>query len=577
MKESIYGYGRYSGRVIPPANVFLVLLTLAASVFFGCAKIQSPPGGPEDKTPPEVVSTTPEPGAVNVDRLAPVRIEFSEPVIKDKIGEAIYISPPPPTDPKFGWEKNAVLIKWQDSLAANMTYLVTVAARVTDRRRNRLAGPFVLAFSTGPAIDSGVITGIVFDGEKPAADAEVLLFILPLDSGKAIFNSPDYITESGPDGAYSFSYLSAGSYRAVAASDKNKNRRLDIGEKAGVGAFDAQLSARDHRSAPLYLYLRDVDTARFELVRCRVNPDRILRVEFSHPVDSMSLYTAGWSIKAVTEADELQVGLFDVDLQDDKIVRFLLEGARVGVSYRLTVSRLADKRGWIVDSLWHTAQFFWPAAADTTLPKVVLSSPAHKDTRVDYRCEIGVWFSEPVDTAQLREGFLLADSSGLRVYGSIAWPKPWEMTFTPDSDLAGNVKYMMVLDSSSVVDCAGNTAEERWAASFTTIEPSVFGGVAGSLSVSREEWFDQSIILEFVPSGKKLSPVAEVLTGPAPFAYELPAGIYTLRAFVDLNENRRFDCGSVLPYTPAEPRFFFPDTVEVRARFVTEAVNLTVP
>jgi len=555
----------------------IVVLLLAGVVFCGCAKIQSPPGGPEDKTPPEVINTIPESGAVNVDRKAPVVIEFSEPVVKDKIGEAIYVSPRPPVAPQFGGARNTIEIEWRDSLAAKVTYLVTVAARVADRHRNRLAEPFVLAFSTGPVIDSGVITGIVFDRKRPAANAQVLLFTLPLDSADAIFTSPDYITECGPDGTYRFSYLPDASYRAIAAIDKNKNRQLDLGEKAGVGAFDAVLAQEQYLSPPLYLYLRDIDTARFELVRCRVNPDRVVLAEFSHTVDSLSLHFAEWSVEPVGEGDKPQIVSFDVDRVDEKTIRLLLDGAQTGVSYRLAATGLADESGRKVDSVLCTCEFFWPVTADTILPEIILSSPDHRAGRVDLQHEIGVWFSEPVDTARVRTNFLLADSSGQRVSGSIEWLQSWKMTFTPEFDLAGGMEYTMALDSGSVIDRAGNATEGRWAASFTTIEPSEFGGIAGSLSVSREEWLDRAIILEFLPIKKKHSPVRKTQIGSASFEYELPAGMYTLRIFVDLNENRRLDRGSIQPFTPAEPQFFFPDTIEVRARFITEAVSLDIP
>jgi len=556
---------------------FLWFFLAGMLVSFGCAKIQAPPGGPEDKTPPEVLSVTPETGTVNVDRFAPVRIDFSEPITKDKIEDAVYISPRPSEEPEYRWEKNTLLIKWTDSLAADITYLITVAARIADRRGNRLAEPLMMAFSTGAAIDSGTINGRVYEGAKQASSAQVLLFRLPLDSAGAVFEVPDYLTECGADGIYEFSYLPRGTYRAIAMIDKNKDRKLNLGEKAGVGAFDIELQQSVGASLPLDLYLRDVDTARFELIRCQVDPDRILRADFSHTIDSLTAHLADLMIVPLAQGDQPSIEYFDLDVQNNKQLRFAVTGMDRGVSYRLTIAGLANRDGRIVDTAVNTCEFFWPSTADTLSPQVVASKPADKDDRVDYRTSVEIRFSEPVDTAYTGPNFFMADSSGLQIEGQRIWQNPWLMEFVPLVPLDGGMEYAMTIDSGAVADRTGNVSIDRWAARFTTLQAGDFGGIAGSLSVTRTDWTDSPIILEFLPTEKRHPTVTKVFDGSEAFEYELLAGKYTLRSYVDINTNGRFDEGRLDPFLYAEPRFAFPDTVEVRARFVTEGINLTIP
>jgi len=398
-----------------------------------------------------------------------------------------------------------------------------------------------------------------------------------LDSVNAVFAIPDYITEGGGDGGYLFSYLPNGHYRAIAVEDKNKNHLLDHGEKAGVGAFDVELSGPIHRSPPLYLYLREMDTTRFELVRCRVNTDRVLLAEFSHPVDSLSAGTASWTIEPVGTAVKPEIECPELDAKSAKTVRLSLRGVNTGVSYRLSVRQLVDQLGSEIDSTFNRAEFFWPTAPDTVAPSVISSSPGHREDGVDPHRPLEIRFSEAVDIAQIDRSFYVADSTGAHVAGSITWSCPWQMTFIPESVLVERTTYMMVLDSGSVRDPAGNAMLKRWAASFATVNPDNLGGVAGTIHVLRDDWLDKAIVLEFVPVEKKLPLVAQRLYGQKAFEYEMPAGRYVLRAFVDTNENRRFDYGAVVPFLFAEPRFFFPDTVDVRARFVTEGLELTIP
>ncbi len=558
-------------------NAIGFLCVIVGIFLGGCAKIQAPPGGPADRTPPEVVSVIPEQGAVNVDRTVPIRITFSEPIKKEKFADAVYLSPRIPAEPIIKWENNTVEIGWTDPLSPDLTYLLTIAARVADRRGNRLPEPFILAFSTGAKIDSGMIEGHVLDGNKPGANAQILLFRLPFNSDSTIFGPPDYITEAGADGAYTFSYLPNDEYRAIAIVDRNKNRRLDLGEKAGIGPFDPTLTAQSHRPPGLPLYLQPTDSSRFELLRCGVSPDRIFKIEFSHVVDSLSLATAGWAITGTAESPVPSVVYSDVFGKEQKTVRLLFDRMNTGISYRLAVSGLTDLRGAALDSAYTTCEFFWPSAPDTTRPAVVRSSPANRENLVAGDSPVMLTFSEPVDTGLINGAFFLADSAGVTLRGERLWPDPLHFRFIPSAPLAGGMAYTMALDSGTIVDLAGNIAAERWAARFTSIDIDLYGGIAGSLRIGRDDWLAQPLRLEFKPVGKRRKSILHTLVGAQEFEYPLPEGKYTIGLTVDLNGNRRHDIGLITPFQPAEPRFVFPDTIEVRARFTTENIELTIP
>jgi methionine-rich copper-binding protein CopC len=556
---------------------FAVIVLMFSLGLSGCAKIQAPPGGPEDHTPPKIVATTPATGSVNVARDVTVQVEFSEPIIKNKLAAAIYISPRPAAAPGFSGGKKIMAISWPDSLAANTTYLITIAAQIGDLRNNKLLDSYVLAFSTGPAIDSGTVTGIVYDGDKPAPNTQVVLFALPLDSADAIYIPPDYITESGANGAFSFTYLPGRNYRAYALVDKNKNRTLDYGEKSGVGAFDILLTPDEYVSPPLFLYLQDSDTTVFSLKQCRVNPDRVVQAKFSHEVDTSVVRSAGWEVRAVNDSTRLPVRAVAPDPQEPTAVRLILADAAVGISYRLHVGGLSDIRGGDLDTVPATAEFFWPSAPDTVLPAVAKSIPTPGATAVSLSDPLQLWFSEPVDTARAAASLYLADSAGNRVAGTILWSGNWELLFAPGADLAGGMQYLLVLDSAGLVDAVGNASTARWVADFTTFDPQNLGAITGSLTVTPAEWQNLPIIVEFLAQQERAFSRRMTFSARESFSFDTPADRYLMRATVDLNRNGRFDPGAVLPHAPAEPRFNFPDTIDVRARFTTEGVDLTIP
>jgi len=152
------------------ARCLIVIGAVALASFnWSCAKKGFPEGGPLDKTPPEITVTTPASGDVSVPRTATLQIDFSEPVNREKLLPNLFISPALAGTPELKWSKRSVVLRWDDSLRADITYRVTIGVKVEDRHRNTLADPYTFAFSTGPQIDSGQIVGHIWTGQELAS------------------------------------------------------------------------------------------------------------------------------------------------------------------------------------------------------------------------------------------------------------------------------------------------------------------------------------------------------------------------------------------------------------------------
>ncbi|OPX22114.1 MAG: hypothetical protein B1H02_06605, partial [Candidatus Latescibacteria bacterium 4484_107] len=134
-------------------------------LFCSCAKRGFPPGGPEDKTPPEIVATQPAGGALNVALDEKIEISFSERMDPRSVEKATFVSPNPEGTLDFNWNGKQVGIEFPSGLKADRTYVVTVGTGARDERRNRLKESYSFAFSTGGRLSSGEIRGRV-RGEK---------------------------------------------------------------------------------------------------------------------------------------------------------------------------------------------------------------------------------------------------------------------------------------------------------------------------------------------------------------------------------------------------------------------------
>ena len=107
---------------------------------------------------------------------------------------------------------------------------------------------------------------------------------------------------------------------------------------------------------------------------------------------------------------------------------------------------------------------------DTTPPAVDSVLPADSATDVAVDTEVTWTFSEDIQQRDITAGnFNIVDDTGTEVDGELAYnPNTFEVTFTPDANLANNTTYLAFV-SGEVRDMAGNSMGDNYRTSFTTI------------------------------------------------------------------------------------------------------------
>lgn len=193
------------------------------SISLGCAHVEAPPGGPEDRTPPELLVSRPQEGEIVQPFSGPVRFTFSERISERGVEDAVIVSPrTSPVGVSQGREEIRVTLR--EGWVANTIYHLWIAPTVADLFGNTLAEPITLVFSTGPAIPATTAEVAVVDRitGRPAADLRVEAILLP-DS--LVYTIP-------PDslGVYRIEQLPEGEYLIRAFEDLNRNRSLDSSE-----------------------------------------------------------------------------------------------------------------------------------------------------------------------------------------------------------------------------------------------------------------------------------------------------------------------------------------------------------
>ncbi|MEQ8574496.1 MAG: Ig-like domain-containing protein, partial [Fulvivirga sp.] len=193
-----------------------------------CANQTAPTGGPKDEDPPELVTSNPTNGELNVSTKI-ITLEFNEYIKANNAKEQIIITPRLSQEYEVNIRKNKLLIELSEPLSDSTTYTINIREGVKDITENNPPDNLKIAFSTGSYLDSLSITGIVNDQllNKFVDDFSIYLY----DASDTIdfFNGPPlYLTKTNEKGEYILENLKSGTYNLFALKDKNNNFIADV-------------------------------------------------------------------------------------------------------------------------------------------------------------------------------------------------------------------------------------------------------------------------------------------------------------------------------------------------------------
>lgn len=206
-----------------------LIVGAVAVLAVACASAGTPPGGPEDHSPPQIVSVSPDSGDLNVN-LKHVEFKFDEVVSDRPVGAAqldqIFLISPRNGQPDVSWHRTRIDVRPKNGFRANTTYRITMLPGLVDLRSNVRKVTTSIVFSTGNAFPPFSILGRVFDwaAQRPANGA-YLEATLRTDTTVVFLGASDSL------GEFDVGPLPPGPYTVRAIIDQNNNRMLDRNEK----------------------------------------------------------------------------------------------------------------------------------------------------------------------------------------------------------------------------------------------------------------------------------------------------------------------------------------------------------
>ncbi len=539
-------------------------------LFISCASEAPPPGGAEDKTPPRIVETQPKPDTVGVSTTTEIVFRFSEYLNRRSVAPAIFISPYISTEYEVDVSRSTVTIDFADPLQDSTTYIITLGTGIADLRGNRLSQSYQLAFSTGTEIDRGIMQGRIFRPETKEGNVTVIAYRkaeVRLDS--LLRRRPDYISNPGPEGMFQFSSMQPGEYFFLAIGDQNRNYLYDPGEQTGI---------------PSDTFWTVTDSVATSSLRMKM---------FQYPADSLVLttvsqknrhqLTAGFNRAPQQHPDEHNFVF--VDQQNDTLLPAAVSQGEEPSEYYLEQYQLIPDSSYLFLARDLTDTFGLPFGTQRDRRDIALSdtedtlsldppsiSIQDSATEVPQSGEFVVQYARAIQPLP-PDSILLIENIDTSYY-DIIWRDDRTLVAFPDSLWPASQWLEWTLIDSLVRDLRDSTySDSLTSGSFQFESGTRYGSVTGQVEAP-EAWTPGLIRVRAHLGDPERDYQTRVNNQ---FRYEfkrLLPGTYWLEAYYDADSSATYTMGRPLPFVPSEKFIIFQDSIDVRSRWETSAVNL---
>ena len=528
-------------------------------LFVSCAAIMAPPGGPKDETPPELVKVTPSDGTTYF-KGGKVELLFSEYLDESSIERAITVLPLLSQNPEIAFKGNRLIIYFPDSLSLNQTYIISISRELSDEHKVKLSKGLQVAFSTGPQIDQGLISGLVDYDE----DVSVNLWKIQNENDSLTFyeRTPDYVIDASSEGNYEFKFLSQGQYR-IATVD-----RLLAGIPIIPDRFIYGLSWFTIIELGFQEKVRNINMkipkrlGGIKMINAESFQESWGRITFSESIKNLNNEI---QLRIIHEDSSNQVVNFFEDPNDNTKIYFLLNSPVNGfVSLELDETKKWNKT--LIES--GSIRLKMEPNIDTTDLMILQPNAKYQlDLERQIIKPLKIIFSNLVQLDKDKYSInLLKDS--VSVPHSLEWDSPLVLSLLPHKNWELQTNYELQLLSNDFFPTFGRPLKDSLTLiNFKTSDYQGFGSLIINTNLEKEE----NIVVKLEKMEKPYYTFRSVvnLDGET-ILDEIPEGNYSLTFFQDSDNSMQYSYGTVNPYEASEWFYNFQDTVKIRSNWDIE-------
>jgi len=540
---------------------------VAAILLLKCAN-QLPPGGGEvDLIPPEIVEVYPEPGTVMFDDDY-IEIDFSEYVDKRSVKEAIFISPYIEEGLEYSWTGKSLTATFKEGLEEDKTYTITIGTDVVDHNnKNRMAQSYSFSFSTGEQIDAKSISGKVYDKEP----AGILIFAYILDDGvdTLLNRKPDYVSQTGSDGSFNLKGLSSTVYRVFAVRDKFRDLIFQNDQdEIGVPFEDVSLEDPDSTFDNLTFKLFNADTTKPRFISAIMTDEKHILGSFSVAVDKDLIAADNFYLYDSTESVRSAILFaYKGNTKDEEIVLVPRSVLTVENDIYLFADTIRDEKGNI--TLNDYTKITLTDKPDTNSISVYSTQP-RMNQQIDFiNPQIKFLFNDAFVKDDIKNKITFTDTLGRNINFDVEFEDDALLKIKPAAELKTETDYIITLNLSQFADASGNKGDSTFTLNFSTITGLDFTGISGTLL--NIELSNNPVLVLKNAENKELV-FTEIITSTEFKFTRIEPGNYQLWCFLDEDSSGNFNYGWAQPFESSEKFSVYPDTLNLKPRWVVTDV-----
>jgi len=541
-------------------KVYLFLIPLPF-ILWACANQTQPTGGPKDKEPPYVTSSSPQNASLNFKGQS-IELDFNEMIKQDNLQKKLIITPSLKGKYKVKIIRNKLTLNFDSPFQDSTTYTFNFRDGIKDVTESNPAKDLFLVFSTGNHLDSLSIKGKVSSllSAQFLQDYTVGLYD-PADTVNFLNGPPIYATLTDKAGNYQFRNIKQGSYLIAAFKDKNSNLICQTqSEPYGYLIKPIQV---DSSLSSINLKTQFLDLRKFIIISARPS-GKYFEVRMNKPIIDYSISM----LSETSTKDSLYRNL----TSDNRVLRFYNTFSQDSLPVILNA---VDSAGFKVSDTISIK--FQPTSRPSEPFNVkVASSTVKIPTR---QMETTFNFNKPLKEFNLDSLSIAADSLNFSLDSlspSLSWNQKelaLTLTLTLNDSILQHKNLSIVTQKSTFISIENDTTKQI-KTPIKPMNPDNFG----ILSVQLDSPLS-SFIIQLIDAKENI--VAERKnSSPAKFEY-INAGKYKIRLMIDQNGNGIWDPGNYIKATLPEPVLIYFDTdaktdvITVKNNWVLGPYNLS--
>lgn len=419
-----------------------VLLIFGLIFLFACGSKKSPTGGEKDLVKPTLVATQPD--LMGQIKGGKIEIDFSKPMDKGSLPNAIYIYPPVKNS-RFNLSHSTLKIELRDELLDDTIYHISFNSALKDLRGNSLDKAQHLSYVNGKPKRAS-LSGLIEYEDTKDNGSPISLTLFSADSLIVLLD------ELKGD-SYRLPHLNPADYRLRAFIDKNLNGRYD---QTAEPFFEASLSVNEVATLNLKMAYSDTTLAQIRSVK-QTSPYE-LEVKLSKEVESIEY------VELVPEHGGGEISILRRYLEKDKLL--LLTAKQDSLSYRLGIKGLKDKKG--NSSPYSSLLYQSRMGEDIEKPKVLSISPRNGATVNSLSPLLKVSFSEIITPERLKAGLQVSET-GEEIALKVVENRGRELVLQPIKPLVNYRTHKLIIKKESS-DYSGNQLPEDFESVFLPIK-----------------------------------------------------------------------------------------------------------